>query len=150
ALPILVTHSMGGLVVRDAIKRCLAHDNNCVRMLTTLSTPFDGIEFARVGVTMSPSLVPAWLDIMPSSEFLTTLFDFALPNELQHHLGFSFDGGGDDGVVTVKSQLRSDAQQGATSMRGFFADHVGILHNDEVAAWLRKLLAEAAGRITQK
>ena len=75
----------------------------------------------------------------PDSDFVVTLFDRPLPSEIQHNLlfGFHVDSfiGADssDGVVTLASQLREEAQTGASVIHGYDEGHVSILGNDDVA-----------------
>lgn len=144
---ILVAHSMGGLVSRGIINRCLENKNDWVRLFVTFSSPFGGHDAAQSGVTYSPAVVPSWYDMVPDSTYLKTLFKPQLPKHLPHHLAFSFRGNGDDGVVTIKSQLRHEAQESATSIRGFDQDHMGILSDELSAAFFRATLDAAELRI---
>ncbi|MGK0155499.1 MAG: pimeloyl-ACP methyl ester carboxylesterase [Neolewinella sp.] len=144
---ILVAHSMGGLVSRGIINRCVENEHDWVRQFVTFSSPFGGHDAAQLGVSYSPAVVPSWIDMVPESSYLKTLFDPQLPKNLPHHLAFSYRGNGDDGVVTIKSQLRPEAQESATSIRGFDQDHMGILSDEASAAFFRATLDAAERRM---
>jgi hypothetical protein len=63
-----------------------------------------------------------------------------------HYLMFSYRQGGvslgeaNDGTVTVASQLRAAAQQGAMRVEGFNESHMSVLESAAVAARLNELL----------
>jgi hypothetical protein len=82
----------------------------------------------------------------PDSEFVVTLFDRPLPSEIPHKLlfGFHVDSffGTDssDGVITLTSQLREEAQAGASVVHGYDEGHVSILGNDDVAKLVNALM----------
>lgn len=143
----IVAHSMGGLVARGALNGCLS-DNDCdfVTSLTTISTPWNGVASAKAGVEWAPTVVPVWRDMDPDSEFVVTLFDRPLPSEIPHKLlfGFHVDSffGTDssDGVITLTSQLREEAQAGASVVHGYDEGHVSILGNDDVAKLVNALM----------
>lgn len=143
----IVAHSMGGLVTRGALNLCIA-DGDCdyVESLTTISTPWNGVASAKSGVEWAPTVVPVWRDIDPDSDFVVTLFDLPLPSELPHNLlfGFHVDSffGADssDGVITLTSQLREEAQAGASVVHGYDEGHVSILGNVDVANLVNALM----------
>ena len=87
----------------------------------------------------------------PESEFVSALFDTSLPNGIPFHLLFGFhkDGfivaGSSDGVIQLSSQLRREAQEEATWMRGFDEGHVSILRDQAVIGNVFALI-ESAGR----
>jgi len=147
----IVAHSMGGLVSRGALNLC-ARGGTCryLRSYTTISTPWNGVASARNGVRWAPTAVPVWHDLDPDSEFVATLFETLLPDGLPHYLLFGyrndtlFDNESGDGVIRLSSQLRSDAQQGATLVRGFNEGHVSILASEEVGALISSILAQTA------
>ena len=53
---------------------------------------------------------------------------------------FAYRGDSGDGVVSIASQLRAEAQQEASSMRGFEEDHTSILRSPDAIAHLNALL----------
>ncbi len=73
-----------------------------------------------------------------------------LPDTLPHYLLFGFrqdsflSTASSDGVIPLSSQLRYDAQQQATSVRGFDESHSSILDSAAVIDKLNTILREAA------
>ena len=69
-----------------------------------------------------------------------------LPAHIAYHMLFGFHGGGPDGsgdgVVSLASQLRPEAQEEARTIRGYDEDHTSILRSAAVAAQLNAILAE--------
>lgn len=128
----IVAHSMGGLVVRRLL---LDHADQLpqVDQFITISTPWGGEPFAKLGVEHSPAVVPSWRDMQPDGSFLKRLFDRRLPDDIDHALLFSHRGGYNlirpttDGAVTLASQLRPEAQENARFVKGFDEDHVSVL-----------------------
>jgi len=152
----LIAHSMGGLVARGfLLRRAERQAPAAVPLFITLSTPWGGHEAAQRGVTSSPVVVPVWRDIVPGSLYLRELFytgqDAAapplfLPEGTRHHLLFTYGGGNalgraNDGVVSVASELATEAQTQAERIYGFDDSHVGILSNLEAMKTVNLLLA---------
>jgi pimeloyl-ACP methyl ester carboxylesterase len=143
----IVAHSMGGLVSRFYLDRC-SRNQDCtyLRSFTSLSSPFNGHDAAKLGVMASPVVMPVWKSMAPGSDFLTNLFNRPLPNGLPHYLAFGYysaslcSSSSGDGVVTVESQLRTEAQLGAKEVRGFNDDHMSILANPEVQKYINAKL----------
>jgi len=135
----IVAHSLGGLVSRGAVNFCMQQDVcDYLRSYTTLSTPWSGVASAKSGVKWAPTVVPVWNDIDPDSEYVTTLFETPLREDLPYHLLFGFKQssilGSDssDGVIKLTSQLRNSAQEQASMVRGYDESHVSILSSDVV------------------
>jgi len=145
----LIAHSMGGLVSRDFLNRLTKRGMNYVDTFITISTPWDGHESAGYGVKYSPIILPVWSDMAPHSEFLNTLFTTKLPDTTPFYLLFGYSGisvtagGNSDGVVSIKSQLRYEAQEESKVMRGFDEEHMSILKNQRVLMLIQELLAKA-------
>jgi len=147
----VVAHSMGGLVSRGSVNLC-AENGTCdyLRSFTTISTPWNGVASAQSGVKWAPAVVPVWNDLGPDSEYVSTLFDTPLPDELPHHLLFGFQqdnflsSQSSDGVINLSSQLRDAAQDQARMIRGFDEGHVSILHSDAVVSNVNELLRLSA------
>ncbi|NJD25577.1 MAG: alpha/beta hydrolase [Betaproteobacteria bacterium] len=144
----VVAHSMGGLVGREFLAECARSDGcNYMRRFISISTPFSGEASAGLGVAYAPVVVPVWRNLTPGSPFLAHLFDQALPPGVEHHLLFSFRNesrlrpGSGDGVILLDSQLRTEAQVQAASLRGFNDDHMSILDNADVHCLVNSLLA---------
>lgn len=145
----VIAHSMGGLVSRAAINDLVYEErSDFIHYYLTISTPWMGHDMASKGVEYSPVIIPCWYDMAPGSPFLQQLFTKSLPRELPYHLLFSYGGEqsmfineSSDGVIALRSQLRTEAQNAAVDIRGFNADHVGILHDAEVVAQLNGVLS---------
>jgi len=125
----IIAHSMGGLMSRAAVNmKPLPVDR-----FITISTPWNGHAAAKLGVTMSPVIIPSWEDMAPGSHFLDHLFDTPLPASTRHVLLFSYQGmslftsGNDDGCVSIESMLFEEAQKRASLVNGFNADHTAVL-----------------------
>ncbi|MCP4450376.1 MAG: alpha/beta hydrolase, partial [Planctomycetes bacterium] len=137
---IIVAHSMGGLVVREALNK---YENspkeNRVRLLFTIATPFGGHPAAALGEKHGLIVLPSWRDINPESRFIKELFRRPLPELIEHQLLYAYDNPAtlkirknSDGVVPLSSQLRLAAQQQATGQLGFESSHTGVLENEEM------------------
>ena len=144
----VVAHSMGGLVSRGGVNKCVQKDTcSYLRTYTSISTPWNGVESARSGVKWAPTVVPVWRDLDPSSDYVTTLFDTPLPSQLPYHLIFGFRQDGlfgsesGDGVIKLTSQLREAAQNQAVLVHGYDENHVSILSNDLVIQQVYDILA---------
>jgi pimeloyl-ACP methyl ester carboxylesterase len=147
---VVVAHSMGGLVTREFLLADFERNGDtAVRTYVTISSPLGGMASAGQGVEHSPVVVNSWRGLAPRSEFLDGLF-YAdpkeksvrrrLPGHLTYHMLFGFDGKSGDGVVAISSQLRSEAQEEARSIRGFEETHTGILTSPAAIAHLNAIL----------
>jgi pimeloyl-ACP methyl ester carboxylesterase len=145
----VVAHSMGGLisrrlVLKDAEKRT----RRLITLHVTLSTPWGGHAAAASGVKRAPVVMPVWNDLAPGSEFLANLFEESTPSTTRHYLLFTFRGkaslfhNNNDGVVSLASQLRPEAQAAARLVRGFDTDHTGILTDESAIEYVQGILAE--------
>lgn len=151
-------------------------DGDFVRLLVTVATPFGGHAGANyfpgddapdapppgpaspseraAPLQPSSSRFPhlSWRDMKPGSRFLRGLFARPLRPSLHFHLAFSFLdrpsalSPPNDGVVSLASQLRMEAQREARSQRGFTLDHDAVLESDELSRWVTHLFANADGR----
>ncbi len=137
---IIVAHSMGGLIVREALNK---HDNrqkeNRVSLFVTIATPFGGHPAAALGEKNGLIVLPSWRDVNPENRFIKELFRKPLPENIEHQLFYAYDNPAtlkisknSDGVVPLSSQLRLKAQQQATGQLGFESSHTGILQNEEM------------------
>ncbi len=150
AMPmIIVAHSMGGLVVRDALNRCQGNKGeNSVRLLITIASPLAGHPAARHS-SQGPVVLPSWRDINPESKFMKNLRRKKLPGDLQYHLIYAYAntssvklGENSDGVVPLSSQLCSEAQDESTMQYGFNDSHTGVLSNPQAIRRILKLIEE--------
>jgi pimeloyl-ACP methyl ester carboxylesterase len=142
---VVVAHSMGGLVARGFLQRYRAGGGKAeIPLFVSIATPWDGHKGAELGVKTAPAVVRVWVDMAPGSEYLKSLYekDPGVP----HYLMFAYRQGGvslgeaNDGTVTVASQLRAAAQQGALRVEGFNESHMSVLESAAVAARLNELL----------
>jgi pimeloyl-ACP methyl ester carboxylesterase len=134
----VTAHSMGGLIGRDFVLKQIAGGTPLVERFISLSTPWSGLESAKLGVTFSPVAVPCWYDIQAGSPYLDELFSRRLAPKVPTFLLFGYRGNrnllseNNDGTVTLKSQLRWEAQADAVKVFGFNQDHETILVNRDV------------------
>lgn len=150
---VIVAHSMGGLIARDLLlheQRAYCAD---VPVLITLSTPWDGHKAAAVGARFWPNGVKAWHDLATGSAYIESLFETNgnvhryLPAGTQHYLVASLGRhasrgvAGSDQVVSVASQLRSDAWRDSYRIELFDETHSGVLNSAAVASSINSTLA---------
>ena len=147
---ILIAHSMGGLISRNAIRR-LTEDNLSVYvpLYISLSTPYGGHIEAQDGIEHLPesAIVPSWRDIASKSDYIKRLYDFPIPPETDFRLFFGYSnpkrfriGPNSDGSITIKSQLDPRAQKEANRLYGFDDDHETILKDPEVMSIINEIL----------
>ena len=135
---VIVAHSMGGLVVRDAFNRCTGKTReNKVRVLITIASPLGGHPGAR-HASQAPVVVPSWRNLSPDSAFIHDLHRKPLPPGLAYHLWYAHGdarsielGEDSDGTVPLSSQLTTGAQNEAMEQRGFRATHTGVLRDPD-------------------
>jgi pimeloyl-ACP methyl ester carboxylesterase len=152
---VVVAHSAGGLVARMALRQRDGDPReSVVKLLVTISTPWQGHAGAGRGLGRSPIVVPAWIDMAPGSKFLEALGASRLPAGLEYHLFFGYRGGetltmreNSDGSVTLQSMLDRRAQAEAVRIHGFHEDHASILRSADVSRTLNQLLEETAARV---
>lgn len=138
---VIVAHSMGGLVVRDALDRCRGTAReNVVGGLITLASPLGGHSAARRAAS-APVVIPSWRDLDPDGAFVRNLYRRPLPPALVYHLFYTYGdprnvklGANSDGVIALESQLRPAAQNEAHESRGFNTSHTGVLHDPDAIA----------------
>jgi pimeloyl-ACP methyl ester carboxylesterase len=147
----VVAHSMGGLVSRGFLQRYRAGGATAsIPLFISISTPWDGHKGAEMGLKTAPVVVRVWVDMAPGSDYLKSLY--ARDTGVPHYLLFSFRqsgvsmGEGNDGVVTVSSQLRPAAQQNAARIEGYNETHMGVLEAQAVSQKVNALLASSLGQ----
>lgn len=149
----LVAHSMGGLVSRAALNlRAKEGRPMLVTDFITLSTPWDGDPKAPTGVKMSPVVVPSWRDMCREGPFLTDLFKQDWPETVRYTLFFTYGGGkpneavDNDGVITIRSMLRPEAQARANYIYGFDDEHTAVLADPLAVKMVNKRLTATDAR----
>jgi uncharacterized alpha/beta hydrolase family protein len=141
----VVAHSMGGLVSRGFLQRYREGAGAAVPLFVSIASPFDGHKAAEYGAKSPLGSARVFTDMSPGSEYLKSIYekDPGVP----HYLMFTFRQGSvalgeaNDGTVTVASQLRPAAQQGAVRVEGYNETHMSVLESPAVAARLNELLA---------
>ena len=148
----IVAHSMGGLVSRGAIfKYATETQRNDIRLFVSISTPWGGDVRAKKTERAPIELPASFKDMNPSSDYLRWIFYEdeekkhmkPLPRRVEYHMIFGFRGSGsscNDGSVTCASQVRSEAQEQARTIRAWDYGHVEILHSPEAVARVNMLL----------
>lgn len=149
---VIVAHSFGGIIVRDALN--LDHKANNL-LFISLATPFGGDAKASEGVKNAPYVIPSWRSIADDGEFIKNLYRHKLFTNEKFELIFAYNNKGKgvsgDGRVPLEKQLRSEAQKEAHSLHGFNEDHLSILNAEETAIYVNSLLeAFAKENVEQK
>ena len=137
---IIVAHSMGGLVVREALNKYegTAGENE-VHLFVSLASPFGGHAAAAAGEEHGLIVLPSWRDLNPASPFIQDLYRKPLPDFVHHELIYAYQnsatiklGENSDGVVALASQLHPPAQSQASGQFGFDNTHTDILESESV------------------
>ncbi len=143
----VVAQSMGGLVARSFIlKNGYDSRQDFIRVFISVSTPWNGHRMTEKGVQHAPTAIPSWYDMVPGSEFITSLFERKLPDGVKHYLFFSYKGdcslflANNDGTVELSSELDMRAQEEAERLFGYNEDHGTILDSEPVRAKIHWLL----------
>jgi pimeloyl-ACP methyl ester carboxylesterase len=150
----IIAHSMGGLVGKGVIYQADEIVRQRMRLFISLASPFGGHASAASGIKWGPVIAPAWWAMAPGSPYLQKLDGLDLLQGPSHHLIFTFShelGGenkGDDGVVTVKSQLTASAQRNATALYGIADNHKGVTNNPCTLALVTAILQDGTTRAT--
>lgn len=147
----IVAHSMGGLVAREALNRMSgAPEEPKVALLVTVASPFAGMPAASRGVSSAPVVLPAWRNLDPSSPFVARIFRRELPPSLPHHAFICArserqfaNERGDDGVVSLASQLRASESGPKTQLHRLVAQHAAVLNDPEAVEAIARLIGEA-------
>lgn len=145
---IIVAHSMGGLVVREAMNKYVDKAaENQVQLLVTMASPFGGHAAAAAGEEHGMIVLPSWRDLNPDNAFIDNLYRNSLPNFTHHELIYAYQnsstiklGENSDGVVALTSQLYPEAQRQASGQFGFDNTHTDILDSEDVAVHIRSLM----------
>ena len=144
----VVAHSMGGLVSRGFLQRYGEGGGAAaVPVFVSISTPWDGHKAAEWGAKAPIASARVFTDMSPGSEYLRSLY--GRNPGVPHHLLFSYRNAGvlggeaSDGTVTVASQLRPAAQNGAVRVEGFNETHMSVLDAAAVSERVNEALSRA-------
>jgi len=150
----IIAHSMGGLVSKGMLIEANEAIRQRTRLFISIASPFGGHASAASGTKWSPVVAPVWWAMAPDSKYLQDIAGLDLSQGPSHHLIFTFSheaGGeseGNDGVVTVKSQLAESAQRNATAIYGIADSHTGVVNNPCTLTLLTTILQDGATRAT--
>ena len=141
---VVVAHSMGGLIVREALNSYTGSPGeNRIKLFISLATPFGGHPAAAMGEEHGLIVLPSWRDVNPDSNFLRRLYHKKIPESVSHILIYAYHNPStiklqenSDGVVPLSSQLYPEAQRQSLSQFGFRATHTSILENQEVIDYI--------------
>lgn len=139
----VLAHSMGGLVARGAAER--TSDENVVKSLTTVATPFNGHGAAFLGKYLGGE--PSHSDMTRGSEYQRATAA-PLRGKVRHNMVIADkDGTGvDDGTVSVASQSKRKIVRDAEVVQVVRDTHTGVLKNRQVIdQWARSLEGHGAG-----
>jgi pimeloyl-ACP methyl ester carboxylesterase len=149
----VIAHSMGGLVTAGLLFQLDAEQKQSIRTYVTISTPFAGHAGAALGVKWARTVAPVWWAMAPGSQYLNKLSELDLSAGPDHHLLFSYarerggESHGDDGVVSVKSQLAPPMQRQTRGVYGIDDTHVGIMSNPCTLSILAAILQDGRQRV---
>ena len=141
----IIAHSMGGLVVREALNRYQhSGTENHIELFISLASPFGGHPGASAGVKNASIVIPAWRDLDPEGIFIQRLFRKPLSEKIDHHILYARgdlgtqrrSAGVNDGIISVASQLQQEALVQSNTRLGFDANHAGILRQQEVIRFI--------------
>jgi pimeloyl-ACP methyl ester carboxylesterase len=153
---IIVAHSMGGLVVQEALNRINGDAKNAITFIS-IASPFGGMPAAEAGSRNGLLVLPSWRDLSPASGFIKNLFRQTLPPSVAHRLVYAFGnpdlvktGENSDGTVPLSSQLPEEAQRQAAEQKGFNASHVGVLKDTVAVDYLIDQITRVQTRYPEK
>ncbi len=153
---IIVAHSMGGLIAREAINQYRGDRGETeTRLFVSIASPFGGHQAAATGEKYGLIVLPSWRDLNPESRFIQRLFRKPLPDFMHHELIYAFKnenairvGENSDGVVPLTSQLQSSAQQQADGQFGFNNTHTDSLKSPELLNHIVKQMDKVENRFS--
>ncbi len=131
---VIVAHSMGGIVVREALNLLSADQAGPSIEFISLAAPFGGHPSSQFDDDSDLLILPSWRDLNPDGEFIQQLTREPLPKRARHHLFYAYQnrnkikfGDNSDGVVPLSSQLVPEVQAQSSRQLGLNATHTSIL-----------------------
>jgi len=154
---IIVAHSMGGVVIREAFNLLQEkHSENQVALLITIASPLGGHPAAASGAKHAPFVLPSWRDVNPDGRFIKELYRKPLPPSVDYQLLYAYANPGmiklgenSDGVVPLSSQLYPPAQKEARRQFGFNSSHTGVLKNVDAIQHIIKSMGKVKSKIPE-
>ena len=154
---IIVAHSMGGVVIREAFNLLLEkHSENQVALFITIASPLGGLPAAASGERHAPLVLPAWRNLNPDGLFIKKLYRKPLPESVDYRLLYAYDdpgriklGENSDGVVPLSSQLHPPAQKEASEQFGFNSSHTGVLKDPDAIQHIIKSIGKVKSTIPE-
>jgi len=151
---IVVAHSMGGLIVREAINKYKGTQGETqVQLFVSIASPFGGHAAAATGEKHGLIVLPSWRDLNPENSFIKHLYRKPMPGFVHHELIYAYRNPGtikigenSDGVVSLESQLNPQAQRQASGQFGFNNTHTDSLDSEEVFEHIRALMDSVKNR----
>lgn len=141
----VIAHSMGGLLARSYIMKHADSESTVkIALSMTINSPMQGMGSAKSGVEYSPIIVPSWRDVAEDSEFIQKITVWTWPVDIPYHLVFSYESGeGDDGVVSLESQIPLKLQAEAEKIYGFNSSHAGVLQDRKFITRFNTILEDS-------
>lgn len=154
---IIVAHSMGGLVVREALNKYQhTAKENKIKRIFTIATPFGGHPAAAMSERQGIMVLPAWRDLNPDGKFIKNLYRKPIPELVEHQLLYAYKntstvklGENSDGVVPLTSQLYPVAQRQADVKFGFNSNHMDVLNDQELIEHLTAEVTRVKGPLPE-
>jgi len=139
----LISHSMGGLISRDFLRRQQINKLPFrTSLFITINSPMYGMDEAARGVSESPIVIASWRDLATNSDYIKSLHQWTIPKSIPYHLFFSYlpneDG---DGSVPMHSQLSISLQDEAKRIYATQGSHTGVLADEQFINRLTKIMA---------
>lgn len=155
---VVVAHSMGGLVVREAINRYQHNGKeNQLGLLITIASPFGGHPSAAMAENRGMLTLPSWQDLNPEGTFIQRLYRKPLPAFVEHHLLYAYKntakvkfGENSDGVVPLASQLHPKAQTQAKISFGIDNTHVDVLSDQVLLDYVHSQIARITSPLPEE
>jgi len=138
---IIVAHSMGGVMVREALNHCSGtKSENRIACYISIASPFGGHPGAKY-VQNAPVVIPSWGDMNPDGKFVQELTRRRIPT--RHFLVCTTGekpaddpAKASDGTVPVSSQLNEGVVSETAGVVTFRDEHEGVLRDPAAIAYL--------------
>lgn len=143
---IVIAHSMGGLIGRGFINNY--YKKIKIPIFITLSTPWNGQKFAKLGGVNVGKFVASFGNMYPQSAFQKKLFLIDPSEDTKHYLFFGYRGkksiileNSNDGIISLSSFLYNPIQDKAHKIIGLNLNHREILHDKVTIEKIKKIIS---------